>query len=79
MAFIDNIKAIAQGAEGVKKIDNIKVHRRGSTFTIDLEIAVDGNLTVDEGHKIASNVRAKLLKRTPYTRDVMIHVNPYKR
>ncbi len=78
-AFIDNIKAIAQGAEGVKKIDSIKVHRRGSTFTIDLEIAVDGNLTVGEGHKIASNVRVKLLKRTPYTQDVMVHVNPYKR
>ncbi len=76
--FLNNIRAIAQQIEGVKTIDNIKVHRRGSTFTIDLEIAVDGNLTVDEGHKIASNVRAKLLKRIPYTRDVMIHVNPYK-
>ena len=78
-AFIDNIKAITQGVEGVKKIDGIKAHRRGSTFTIDLEIAVDGNLTVDESHKIASNVKAELLKRVRYTRDVMVHVNPYKR
>jgi len=76
-AFIDNIKGITRGIEGVKKIDNIKVHRRGSTFTIDLEIAVDGNLAVNEGHKIASNVKAKLLKRIPHTRDVMVHVNPY--
>jgi len=76
--FINNIKAIAQETEGVKNIDNIKVHRRGSTFTIDTEIAVDGSLTVEEGHRIASQVRDELLKRIRYTRDVMVHVNPYK-
>ena len=76
--FINNIKAIAQATEGVKNIDSIKVHRRGSTFTIDMEIAVDGSLTVEEGHGIASQVRDKLLKRIRYTRDVMVHVNPYK-
>lgn len=76
--FINNIKVIAQAAEGVKNIDSIKVHRRGSAFTIDMEIAVDGSLTVEEGHRIASQVRDKVLKRIRYTRDVMVHVNPYK-
>lgn len=76
--FINNIKAIVRETEGVKNIDNINVHRRGSTFTIDMEIAVDGSLTVDEGHKIAFDVKAKLLKRVRYVRDVMVHVNPHQ-
>ncbi|MBU4140440.1 MAG: hypothetical protein KKA80_00915, partial [Candidatus Omnitrophica bacterium] len=77
-AFINNIKAIARETEGVRKVDSIKVHRRGSQFTIDLEVEVDSSKTVDEGHRIASNVRAKLLKRMRNIRDVMIHVNPFR-
>ncbi|MBL7131649.1 MAG: cation transporter [Candidatus Omnitrophica bacterium] len=76
--FINNIKAIVQKTEGVRNIDSIKAHRRGSTFTIDLEIAVDGNLSVEQGHRIASDVRAKLFKQAPNIRDVMVHVNPVR-
>lgn len=75
-AFINNIKTIVQETKGVRKIDSIKVHRRGSTFTIDIEIAVESQLTVEEGHRIASNVRNNLLKKVQNVRDVMVHVNP---
>ena len=75
--FINNIKTIVQKAEGVRNIDSIKIHRRGSTFTIDMEIAVESALTVKEGHKIAADVKSKLLKQVPYVRDVMVHVNPF--
>ncbi len=76
-AFINKIKALARKTEGVKRIDSIKVHRRGSKFTIDLEVAVDSGITVDEGHRIASNVRTKLLERMQNIGDVMVHVSPY--
>ncbi len=78
VSFINNIKALAKEIEGVKRIDSVKVHRRGSQFTIDLEIAVDSSISVDQGHKIATNVRIKLLKQMQNTHDVMVHVNPYK-
>lgn len=77
-AFINNIKALAKEIEGVRSVDSIKVHRRGSQFTIDLEIGVDSGISVDQGHKIAANVRVKLLKQRQNTHDVMVHVNPYK-
>lgn len=77
-AFINNIKSIAQRCEGVRKIDSVKVHRRGSSFTIDLEIAVGSQITVDQGHKIAARVRAELLRNLQNIHDVMVHVNPYK-
>ena len=77
-AFVANIRAIARDSQGVIRIDNIKVHRRGSTFTIDLEIAVDGSISVDEGHRIASEVRNRLRKKIRNIRDVMVHINPSK-
>lgn len=75
--ILNNIKAVVQDIKEVKKIDSIKVHPRGSTYTIDLEIAVDSYLTVSDGHKIAANVKRSLLKQVKYITDVMVHVNPY--
>ncbi|UCB57769.1 MAG: cation transporter [Candidatus Omnitrophota bacterium] len=75
-AFINNIRTIVRGIEGVRKIDSIKVHRRGPKFTIDLEVAVDSDISVDEGHRIAANVREALLSKIQNIRDVMVHVNP---
>ena len=75
-AFVNKIKAYAQETQGVRKVDSVKIHRRGSTFTIDIEIAVDSSMTVNAGHKIAADVRSKLLKQVKNVRDVMVHVNP---
>ena len=75
-AFINSVKVLACRVEGVRGLDNIKVHRRGPTFTIDIEIALDSKITVEQGHRIAMNVRNRLLKGLRSIRDVMVHVNP---
>lgn len=75
--FINNIKTLAEETGGVKKVDSIKVHRRGSAFTIDLEIAVDSRISVDEGHRVANNVRKRLRRKIQNVREVMVHVNPF--
>ncbi|MFC1632089.1 cation diffusion facilitator family transporter [Candidatus Omnitrophota bacterium] len=77
-AFIDNVKQISVGVEGVRRVDDVRVHRRGPDYTIDIEIAVEGEITVAVGHKIAANVRSKLLKKMQNVYDVMVHVNPCK-
>lgn len=75
--FINHIKGVTQEVQGVRRIDDLKVHRRGSAFTIDLEIAVDSEVTVDQAHKISSSVRKSLLKQMKSIGEVMVHVNPY--
>lgn len=72
------IRKVTQESNGVCKIDRLRVHRRGPKFTIDLEIAVDGNLSVDQGHHIAADVKDNLLEKVDNIRDVMVHVNPAK-
>ena len=56
----------------------MRVHRRGSTFSIDIEVAVDSRLTVEQGHRVASGVKNKLLSEVEHAQDVMVHVNPYQ-
>lgn len=75
--ILNNIKTVIRDIKEVKNIDSIKVHPRGSSFTIDIEIAIDSHLTVEEGHRIAVMVRKKLFKEVRYIREVMVHVHPY--
>ncbi len=77
-AVLDKIRAAVLEVGGVKAIDSIKVHRRGSTFTIDIEVAVDSNLTVEQGHQVASKVKNNLQNKIEHVQDVMVHVNPYQ-
>lgn len=77
-AVLDSVKATVLKVGGVKAIDSIKVHRRGSTFTIDVEVAVDSNLTVKQGHQVASELKNKLQNKIEHVQDVMVHVNPYQ-
>ena len=77
-AVLDKIRAIALGVGGVETIDSIKAHRLGSTFTIDIEVAVNSRLTVEQGHQVASEVKSKLLNGVEHVQDVMVHINPYQ-
>ena len=77
-AVLDEIRATALEVGEVQAIDSLRVHRRGSTFTIDIEIAVDSRLTVEQGHQVAAEVKNKLLSKIEHVQDVMVHVNPYQ-
>lgn len=75
---LDKIKAKSLEIEGVRAVDSLKAHRCGSSFIIDLKIAVDSGVTVEQGHQVASEVRGKLLSEVRHVQDVMVHVNPYR-
>jgi cation diffusion facilitator family transporter len=75
---LDRIKAAVLEIDEVKAIDSVRVHPRGSIFTIDIEVAVDSNFTVEQGHKVAFQVKHKLLNKIEHVQDVMVHVNPYQ-
>lgn len=63
--------------EGVKRIDALNARSHGSYVIIDIKISVDSQITVDEGHEIAGNVKRKLIHDYEEVQDVHVHVNPY--
>ncbi len=75
--FLETIRKTACIVEGVRDIHDIRVHRCGPHFNVDLKIAVDKEITVGQGHTVAGKVRSELLQRVEHVVDVMIHVNPY--
>ncbi|WP_042345677.1 cation diffusion facilitator family transporter [Bacillus massiliigorillae] len=59
----------------VKKINSLHAREHGHYVIVDLKIAVDPHLTVEEGHAIGKRVKAQLLKQAKI-HDVFVHINP---
>ncbi len=61
---------------GVKGFHAIRVRSLGGKLEMDLHILVDPNLTVEEGHRIASNVRCRITEADSKVQQVIVHVEP---
>ncbi|MFB4163784.1 cation diffusion facilitator family transporter [Alteribacillus sp. JSM 102045] len=67
----------AEEIEGVIQIDEFFAREHGHYVIIDIKIAVDPAITVEEGHAIGKKVKEKLLE-DEHVKDVFIHINPYE-
>ncbi len=71
------LKAIAEKVEGVLNVDEFFAREHGHYLIIDIKVAVDPMITVDEGHTIGKQVKESLLNEKD-VQDVFVHINPYK-
>ena len=62
--------------DGVEGVDVIHSRRFGNKVYVDLEIEVDGEQTVSEGHAVAERVHDLVEQRFPEIKHIMVHVNP---
>lgn len=75
----DTEKALADCVmeqEQVLGIDRLQTREFGSRVYVDLEIRLDGNLTLYESHEIAEAVHERIERRFPAVKHIMVHVNP---
>jgi divalent metal cation (Fe/Co/Zn/Cd) transporter len=63
--------------DGVKNIDDLKTRIHGPKIFVDVEIAVDADMDVTQGHLIAENVHQEIEKDFSDVKHCMVHVNPY--
>lgn len=70
------IHKIVPLVEEIKELEQCHVRKSGMRYWVDVHIHVDGQLTVDEGHRIAHVFKAKVMKYHPEIEDVLVHVEP---
>ncbi|MBE5863303.1 MAG: cation transporter [Lachnospiraceae bacterium] len=75
-AMEQNIKAFVEGQPGVKHIDLLRTRQFGNKLYVDLEIAVQRDISLVDAHEIAENVHDAVENNFPNVKHVMIHVNP---
>jgi cation diffusion facilitator family transporter len=73
---IDDIKHALNHTPGVKDISEVRVRWLGHRLHAELNIAVVPDITVEEGHEIAKDVRHQLLHHLRYLSNATIHVDP---
>ena len=75
---LKNIVNVINEEKEIKNIDSLKTRLFGSKLYIDLEIAVDKDLSLIEAHDIAHKVHDLLEEKIKNCKHCMVHVNPYK-
>ncbi len=75
-ALENEVRALALGVAGVRALDKCRVRKSGLSHLVDIQVRVDGMLTVREGHDIAHAVKDALLASPLRVSDVSVHIEP---
>jgi cation diffusion facilitator family transporter len=70
------IRELALTVPAVLGTHNCRVRRSGMAYLVDLDVIVDGNITVRRGHELAHAVKAKLMSSHLGILHVLVHVEP---
>lgn len=65
-----------ESIDGAENPHRCRIRKIGTLYDIDLDIEVDGSLTVRESHRIAEKVEGAIKKQVPAIYDIMVHVEP---
>ena len=70
------IRSCALEQREVKRIDLLRTREFGNRIYIEMEIAVDGELSLRQAHAAAEQIHDEIESRFPKVKHIMIHVNP---
>jgi len=71
----ENTYKLVESIEGVEHIDSINAKPVGVGFIMIIKVSVDGEMSVNESHKIASKIRAQV-RSIKGVKDAVVHINP---
>lgn len=78
----ETIREMAQlvaETEGVEHVDQVKARSMGQYILADVDVQIDAEATVAQGHSIANEVKRKIMRKIKNVADVTVHVNPHMR
>lgn len=75
--YINKVIDTAMSVDGVRKVNNLKIRKSGLSYLVDLDIQLDGDITVIEGHDISDIVGETLKKSNLSISEVMVHMEPF--
>lgn len=67
----------AASVPGVRDVHDLRTRFLGAGVQVDLHVMVDGAISVEEGHRVATAVEETLLSIGPQITDVLVHLEPW--
>jgi cation diffusion facilitator family transporter len=75
--IVQKVKHLASSVPLVKDVEKCYVRKMGFDYYVDIHVAVDGHLSVIDGHKISHQVKSAILKSDLRVTDVLVHIEPF--
>ena len=75
-AFENALKEKILSYSEIRSIDLLKTREFGNRIYVELEVSVDGKLSLIDAHEIAENLHNDIEKTFSQVKHVMIHLNP---
>jgi len=76
--IVTEVRRLALSVTGVMGTHKCFVRKLGLDFFVDLDLQVDGNMTVDASHQLAHEVQNLIRSELPVITKVLIHVEPMR-
>jgi divalent metal cation (Fe/Co/Zn/Cd) transporter len=73
--FKENTYKLIESINGVDHIDSINAKPVGAGFIMIIKVSVDGEMSVNESHKISAEIKAQV-KCVKGIKDAVVHINP---
>lgn len=73
---LEEMKQIISRQSGVARIDMLQTRLFGAKIYVDIEVAADGGLSLEDGHEIAQTVHDAVEEHFPLVKHCMVHINP---
>lgn len=74
--LVSSIETCAKAVKGVESVDDVRVRWIGHRLRAEIEVKIDGGLSVAEGHDIAVEIHHALLHGVPKLDSAIVHTNP---
>lgn len=74
--LLEAVRRSAHAVDGVRGVEKLFARRTGLQYHVDLHLEVDGLISVDAGHAIASAARERIRADVAAVSDVLVHVEP---
>ncbi|MHC4718018.1 MAG: cation diffusion facilitator family transporter [Planctomycetota bacterium] len=75
-AVMTEIRQAVAATKDVRDFHAIRARRLGAKVEMDVHVLVDPNLTVAEGHDIATSVHDAVVDCCPFVLNVVVHIEP---
>lgn len=77
VALENELRSLALAVPGVLALDKVRVRKSGLSLLVDIQVRVNGDLSVRDGHEIAHAVKDALIASGRHrVSDVSVHVEP---
>lgn len=74
--LIEKIRNMQNEVDGVIAIEKCLVRKTGMYYFVDIHLEVDGNISVEKGHKIGHDFKNHIMNKIPEINDVLVHIEP---